>query len=110
MPGDLDESALTPALRSGWKLNVVSMSYLPIGWGSHHWDVHDRDGMRWFVTVDPAATGITPLPELTELYRLGWNVKDTAADAARFFRPHSDSADDVKTWKLLNLLVNGAGG
>ena len=325
VPGDLDESALAPALRSGWKLNVVSMSYLPVGWGSHHWDVHDRDGMRWFVTVDelenkrvsgdesvadgfarlraalrsavalrdagcefvvapapardgepvvrvgerfavavypfvdgrsgewgqwtaamrtgalgllarvhtapeearqqaldedfrvpfrdlldaacagwepaecgpytlaaarllrehaeplqrwlnrydglvavararpqrnvlthgephpgnvmltgdgwrlidwdtaliapperdlwhlasgggsvpgayPAATGITPLPELIELYRLGWDVKDTAADAARFFRPHSDSADDVKAWKLLNLLVDGAGG
>src|SRR6201990_2284063 len=28
------------------------MSYLPVGWGSHHWDVHDRAGMRWFVTVD----------------------------------------------------------
>jgi hypothetical protein len=51
-PGDLDESALIPALRSGWKIDVVSMSYLPVGWGSHHWDVHDRDGMRWFVTVD----------------------------------------------------------
>jgi spectinomycin phosphotransferase/16S rRNA (guanine(1405)-N(7))-methyltransferase len=57
-----------------------------------------------------AATGITPLPELIELYRLGWDVADTAIDAARFFRPHSDSADDVKTWKLLNVLVSGAGG
>ena len=57
-----------------------------------------------------AATGITPLAELIELYRLGWDVKDTAVDAARFFRPHSDSADDVKTWKLLNMLVSGAGG
>jgi hypothetical protein len=28
------------------------MSYLPVGWGNHHWDVHDRAGMRWFVTVD----------------------------------------------------------
>jgi len=325
VPSDLDESALAPALRGGWKINVGSMSYLPVGWGSHHWDVHDRDGMRWFVTVDeletkrvsndesvadgfarlraslrtavalrnagcefvvapvpardgepavrvgerfavavypfvdgrsgkwgewtaslrsgtlgmvarvhtaprearqqaldedfsvpfrdlleaarggwepaergpytaaaarllrehagplkrwldryddlvavararpernvlthgephpgnvmhtadgwrlidwdtalaapperdlwhlasddgtvpgayPAATGITPLPELIELYRLGWDVKDTAIDAARFFRPHADTADDVKTWKLLNMLVNRADG
>jgi hypothetical protein len=325
VPGDLNESALTPALRGGWTIDVASMSYLPIGWGSHHWDVHDRDGMRWFVTVDelenkrvssvesvadgfarllaslqtavalrnlgcefvvapaptrdgepavrvgerfaiavypfvdgrcgewgewtaamrsgalgmvarvhtapqqarqqafdedfrvpfrdlleaacacwepaecgpyavPAArllrehadplrrwlnrydglvavararperyvlthgephpgnvmqtddgwrlidwdtalvapperdlwhlasgdgtvpgayasaTGITPLPELIELYRLGWDVKDTAADAAWLFRPHSDSADAVKTWKLLNMLVRAADG
>ena len=248
VPSDLDESALAPALRGGWKIDVGSMSYLPVGWGSHHWDVHDRDGMRWFVTVDelenkrvsndesvadgfarlraslrtavalrhagcefvvapapardgecgpyttaaarllrehaaplrrwldhyddlvavararpernvlthgephpgnvmrtrdgwrlidwdtslvapperdlwhlasgdgtvpgayPAATGITPLPELIELYRLGWDVKDTAVDAARFFRPHADSADDVKTWKLLNMLVSWADG
>lgn len=325
VPSDLDESALTPALRDGWKVDVGSMSYLPIGWGSHHWDVRDRDGTRWFVTVDElqtkrisgdesaadgfarlraslrtavalrnagcefvvapspardgepavrvgerfavavypfvdghsgewgkwtaamrsgalgmvarvhtaprearqqaldddfsvpfrdlleaacagwepaecgpytiaaarllrehaeplrrwldryddlvtvararpernvlthgephpgnvmltddgwrlidwdtalvapperdlwhlasgdgtvpgayaAATGITPLPELVELYRLGWDVKDTAVDAARFFGPHADSADDVKTWKLLNVLVSWADG
>jgi hypothetical protein len=325
VPGDLDESALAPALRGGWKIDVGSMSYLPIGWGSHHWDVHDKGGTRWFVTVDElekkrvsgdesdadgfarlraslrtavalraagcefavapvtardgeptvrvgerfavavypfvvgrsgewgewtaalrsgalgmvarvhtaprearqqaldedfrvpfrdlleaacagwepaecgpyttaaarllrehaeplqrrlgryddlvavararpernvlthgephpgnvmqtvdgwrlidwdtalvapperdlwhlasddgtvpgayaAATGITPLAELIELYRLGWDVKDTAVDAARFFRPHADSADDVKTWKLLNMLVSRADG
>jgi spectinomycin phosphotransferase/16S rRNA (guanine(1405)-N(7))-methyltransferase len=56
-----------------------------------------------------AATGITPLPELIELYRLGWDVKDMAYDAARFFRPHSDSADDVKSWELLSSLVRRAG-
>jgi spectinomycin phosphotransferase/16S rRNA (guanine(1405)-N(7))-methyltransferase len=57
-----------------------------------------------------AATGITPLPELIELYQLGWDIKDTAADAAHFFLPHSDSADDAKTWKLLNMLVSWADG
>ena len=56
VPGDLDESALTPVLRGGWKIDVGSMSYLPVGWGSHHWNVHDRDGMRWFVTVDELET------------------------------------------------------
>jgi spectinomycin phosphotransferase/16S rRNA (guanine(1405)-N(7))-methyltransferase len=28
------------------------MEYLAVGWGSHHWDVRDDAGGRWFVTVD----------------------------------------------------------
>lgn len=31
---------------------MASMTYLPVGWGSHHWDVTDETGSRWFVTVD----------------------------------------------------------
>lgn len=51
-PADLDESALAAALLSGWGIDAGSMSYLPVGWGSHHWDVAAEDGGRWFVTVD----------------------------------------------------------
>ncbi len=67
------------------------------------WDLDSGDGA--VLDAYAAATGITPLPELIELYRLGWDVKDLAYDAARFFRPHSDSADDVKSWELLNSLA-----
>jgi hypothetical protein len=31
------------------------MSYRPVGWGSHHWDMTGADGERWFVTVDELA-------------------------------------------------------
>lgn len=51
-PGDLDESALSGALRRGWDIDATSMTYLPVGWGSHHWDVLGGDQTRWFVTVD----------------------------------------------------------
>ncbi len=57
-----------------------------------------------------AVTGVTPLPELIELYRLGWDIKDIAYDAARFFRPHADGANEVKSWELLGMLVRRAGG
>jgi len=55
-----------------------------------------------------AATGVTPLPELIEFYRMGWDVKDMAYDAAQFFRPHADSANDRKTWDGLTSLVRRA--
>jgi spectinomycin phosphotransferase/16S rRNA (guanine(1405)-N(7))-methyltransferase len=56
-----------------------------------------------------AVTGITPLPELIELYRLGWDIKDIAYDAAHFFLPHSDGANETKSWELLGSLVRRAG-
>lgn len=185
-PGDLPENALAEALAAGWGMRVTALNYLPVGWGSHHWDAVDRDGSRWFITVDelenkrvradeslddgfarlraslrsaaalrkagcefviaPVAANdaehvlrfgarfavavyrftegrtfrwgewtaeersgtlrmVTPLPELIELYRMGWDVKDMAYDAARFFRPHAESADDSKTWDGLTSLV-----
>jgi spectinomycin phosphotransferase/16S rRNA (guanine(1405)-N(7))-methyltransferase len=56
-----------------------------------------------------AVTGVTPVPELLELYRLGWDVKDMAAGAARLMRPHDGNEDDEKTWKVLNELIRRAG-
>lgn len=52
VPSDLDESALAPALRGGWRIDAGSMSCLSGGWGGHHRNVHDGDAMRWFVAVD----------------------------------------------------------
>jgi spectinomycin phosphotransferase/16S rRNA (guanine(1405)-N(7))-methyltransferase len=51
-PGDLEETALAEALLSGWGIAAASLAYLAVGWGSHHWDVADVAGRRWFVTVD----------------------------------------------------------
>ena len=51
-PGDLEETALADALLSGWGISAASLAYLAVGWGSHHWDVADVAGRRWFVTVD----------------------------------------------------------
>jgi spectinomycin phosphotransferase/16S rRNA (guanine(1405)-N(7))-methyltransferase len=51
-PADLEETALADALLSGWGIGAASLAYLAVGWGSHHWDVADAAGRRWFVTVD----------------------------------------------------------
>ncbi len=51
-PDDLHPGMLTSALVEGWGLRTRSLSYLAVGWGSHHWDVTDGTSARWFVTVD----------------------------------------------------------
>jgi spectinomycin phosphotransferase/16S rRNA (guanine(1405)-N(7))-methyltransferase len=51
-PGDLTDDALARALHQGWGVDVASIEYLPVGFGSHHWAVVDGNGTEWFVTVD----------------------------------------------------------
>lgn len=54
-PAGLPEAALVSALRRWWGMAVASVEYRPVGWGSHHWEVADTDGCRWFVAVDELA-------------------------------------------------------
>jgi spectinomycin phosphotransferase len=51
-PRDLDRSALTELLRSHWNISAARLDYLPIGFGSHHWEAVGADGSRWFVSAD----------------------------------------------------------
>jgi hypothetical protein len=51
-PDGMPESALAAALGRWWGIGVASVQYRPVGWGSHHWEVGDAAGSRWFVTVD----------------------------------------------------------
>lgn len=67
------------------------------------WSLVERDGAA--PSRYTAATGITPLTELIELYRLRWDIADVAYDVARFFRPHAESANDVESWDLLSSLI-----
>jgi len=39
-------------LDDGWGLQVARMRYVPVGFGSYHWEVTDTAGRRHFVTVD----------------------------------------------------------
>ena len=51
-PTGLDEDRLIAALFAGWGMRVESAEYLPVGAGSYHWSVADRNGAIWFVKVD----------------------------------------------------------
>jgi aminoglycoside phosphotransferase (APT) family kinase protein len=55
-PDDLSEPDLRAALEAGWSLRAESLAYLPVGFGSHHWELTDTAGARWFVTVDDLRT------------------------------------------------------
>jgi Phosphotransferase enzyme family len=51
-PDGISEDALVEVLAAHWRLDVVAIGYSAVGFGSHHWDVTDAAGVRWFVTVD----------------------------------------------------------
>jgi spectinomycin phosphotransferase/16S rRNA (guanine(1405)-N(7))-methyltransferase len=51
-PPGLSDDALARALAAGWCVEVASMRYRSVGFGSHHWEIVDQHATRWFVTVD----------------------------------------------------------
>jgi spectinomycin phosphotransferase len=67
------------------------------------WSLDPGDGT--LLAEYERATGLTPDPDLLQLYRLCWDLKDLAADVRRLLRPHSGSPDDQKTWRVIRLLT-----
>lgn len=53
-PGDLPRHALVASLADGWNIVPTTLTYQPVGFGSHHWLATAAD-RRWFVTVDDLA-------------------------------------------------------
>ena len=51
-PPEVDETELRRVISSGWNFESSSLSYAPVGAGSHHWVAADASGARRFVTVD----------------------------------------------------------
>jgi spectinomycin phosphotransferase len=56
-PRDIDRAALADALERHWSIGAVRLDYLPIGFGSHHWETVGADGSRWFVSADDLLAG-----------------------------------------------------
>ena len=54
-PADLSDLEVAGALRNGWQLEPLSVEYLAVGFGSHHWRAVDDAGRRWFVSIDDLA-------------------------------------------------------
>ena len=55
-PADLPESALRTALEAGWSLRAVTLEYRAVGFGSHHWELTEASGAKYFVSVDDLRT------------------------------------------------------
>lgn len=56
-PPDLSDSDVATAVARGWALTGCVATYAPLGYGSHHWQVVDSSGDRWFASVDLADDG-----------------------------------------------------
>ena len=54
-PKGLTEEALAVTLARGWGIEVAGLEYRAVGFGSHHWEVVEAGGARWFVTADDLA-------------------------------------------------------
>jgi spectinomycin phosphotransferase len=52
LPDEFDAGALGDFLADGWGFELEAADYAPLGFGSYHWVVRDREGTRAFVTVD----------------------------------------------------------
>ena len=51
-PDDLEDATIVECLHSAHRLDVESVTYRAVGFGSHHWLANGRDDTLWFVTVD----------------------------------------------------------
>jgi spectinomycin phosphotransferase len=56
-PDGIDERELARALAGEWGLAATALRYAPVGGGDHHWELTDRAGGRWFITVAGLAAG-----------------------------------------------------
>ncbi len=50
-PRDLDPVAIASTLGAQWGINDATLTYLPLGFGSHHW-LAKAPVATWFVTID----------------------------------------------------------
>jgi spectinomycin phosphotransferase len=59
-PNDLDREAIAAALKGHWGIDAAHLDYLPVGFGSHHWEAVSADRSRWFVSADDLRAGRDP--------------------------------------------------
>lgn len=51
-PNNLHADTITSALLTEWGIASSRLTYVPLGFGSHHWVADTVGGDKWFVTVD----------------------------------------------------------
>ena len=74
-------------MADAWSVDLRSVEYRPVGFGSHHWLAADAGGGRWFVTVDDLSARVASDDEwpdagydrLRAALRTASAVRDTGA-------------------------------
>ena len=104
-PDAIEDATIIAALRDGWGFAAVSVEYLPVGFGSHHWVARAADGERRFVTVDDLASrdflGSQPREAfhgLTKAFATAQALRDTGLDWV--VGPCIGTRGQVLTWLL----------
>jgi spectinomycin phosphotransferase len=84
-PQDLDRAALADALERHWSIAGARLDYLPVGFGSHHWEAADAGGTRWFVSADDLRAG----------RHAGWGPDDVFIALDRAYRTAAALRDEA---------------
>jgi hypothetical protein len=71
-------------IKEAWGVSVVSLEYLPVGFGSHHWLAADEQGVRHFVTVDELSADSSTGNEISKLGFLLRRALEAASDLREF--------------------------
>jgi spectinomycin phosphotransferase len=94
---DIDRGEVRETLNRFWGISTSSMSYEPVGFGSHHYVAVDPDGSRWFLTVnDLRAKGwIASEPSgnfdaLERAFRTAVELRDGGLEFVLAPSPHRD--------------------
>jgi hypothetical protein len=67
------------------------------------WLIDPGDGT--ILDAYASATGVTPIPDIVEAYRLRWDIADLAVDIGRFRRRHAGTPEDDKAWGFLASVI-----
>jgi thiamine kinase-like enzyme len=81
-PIDVADADLVTTLADGWGLDVISVDYLTIGFGSHHWRAM-TSSTSWFVTVDDLVAKRRDADEARSITRQRLMAALTTAGALR---------------------------
>jgi aminoglycoside phosphotransferase (APT) family kinase protein len=80
-PAGLSQDQVISALRAFWRLDARTAAYRAVGFGSHHWEITDAAGTRWFVTADDLhAKTMSRREPLDEAFARLRHALDAAAD------------------------------
>ena len=72
-PDDLDEKQIGTELAAGWGFDPKALSYLPVGFGAHHWMATDAAGRQLFLMVH----------DLPDMLHSQMDTADAACDRLR---------------------------